>query len=98
MEEAVLELLSAEDQDVLIVDLWPSCWKRDAGGIELGRQLIGDGKGFLRLEARYQHWCALMCKVERRSAFAFQRICVYINLYPHVLFPGRTAPIKNLIM
>lgn len=30
VEEAVLELLSAVDPDVLIVGLWPSCWRSDA--------------------------------------------------------------------
>lgn len=55
VEEAVWELLSAEDQDVLIVGLWPSCWKRNARGLVLGSQWIRDGKSFLRLETSYQH-------------------------------------------
>ena len=40
VEEAVSELLSAADPNVLIVGLWPSCWRRDAGAGELGRELI----------------------------------------------------------
>lgn len=30
--EVLLELLSAGDPDVLTVDLWPSSWRKDAGG------------------------------------------------------------------
>ena len=53
VEEAVLELLSAADRDVLIVGLWPYYWRKDAGGCELRRQLIRDRKKFSRLETRY---------------------------------------------
>lgn len=51
VEEAVSESLSASDPNVLIVGLWPSCWRRDPG--ELGRQLIKDGNKLLRLQKRY---------------------------------------------
>ena len=44
MEEgAVLELLSAADLGVLIVGLWPSCWKGNAGWDELGLDLGSEG-------------------------------------------------------
>ena len=50
VEEAVLELLSAVDPDVLILGLWPSCWTTNAGGGGLGQQLIRVGKKVLRLK------------------------------------------------
>lgn len=43
-EEAVSELLSAADPNVLTVGLWPSCWRRDAGRGELGRESIKNEK------------------------------------------------------
>ena len=32
----MLGLLSAADPDVLIVGLWPCCWRTNTGGDELG--------------------------------------------------------------
>ena len=55
VEEAVLELMSAVDPDVPILGLSPSCWTTNAGGCELGQQLIRVGKKVLRLKTSCQY-------------------------------------------
>ena len=79
-EEAVWELLSAEDPDGLTVGLWPSCWRRDAGSSKLGRQLIRDENKFPRLETEFSFGVSIsVCEYvyfERGSILVFQKVCV----------------------